>query len=225
MSAGDPEADSPTAAPDPAQTQAVFLVLTTAELKDSVAGIVESARYRVTTHPSLEGIRIVGPMRPSRTVGQWVRGSEDRESQSGGPCATAFPRLRQGRVRTCCWASPSSTASPPRSRIASPALRASPRLQALPLQIHGLSIDGRPDQRRSGEWGSRRRRPRARVTDSTSPCCASSRARCRTRRRTRIFSSLSRCSRGSSRAHSAARTDGRSASRHAERRRRVREPR
>jgi hypothetical protein len=142
VTAVDPEAGSSTAAPDPAPTQAIFLVLTTAELKDSVAGIVESARYRVTTHPSLEGIRIVGPMRPSRTVGQWVRRSGDAGESVWRALRNSIPEVTSGPGANLLLGvavidrQPAAVAG----RIA--ALRASPRLQALPLQIHGISMEG-----------------------------------------------------------------------------------
>lgn len=152
MSAGDPDAGAPTVSPDPAKTQVVFLVLTTAELKDPVAAIVESARYRVTTHPSLEAIRIVGPMRPSRTLGQWVRGSEDvgesvwRALRDTIPAATSGPGANLLLGVAVIDRQPAAVAD----RIAT--LRASPRLQALPLQIHGLAIDG-PTADESGDAG------------------------------------------------------------------------
>ncbi|MDY0910897.1 hypothetical protein [Microbacterium sp. CFBP9034] len=142
MTAGDPEAGSLTAAPDPAQTQTVFLVVTTAELKDSVAGIVESARYRLTTRPSLEGITVVGPVRPSRTVGQWLRGSEDAGESVWRALRDSIPKVtsRQGANLLLGVVVVDRQPDAVADRIA--ALRASPRLQALPLQIHGLSIDG-----------------------------------------------------------------------------------
>ena len=141
-------------APEPAQTQAVFLVLTTAELKDSVGGIVESVRYRVKLHPSLEAIRIVGPLRPSRTCGEWLAAATIREMSVWRACATAIPEVTAGPARICSWASSWSAASQRRLRIASQPFEALRVCRRFRCRFLGLSVDGeatdQTDEGRSG---------------------------------------------------------------------------
>jgi len=141
--ATDPVKNDP-AATEPVETQAVFLVLTTSGLKDSVAGVIESARYRASIQPSLDGVRIVGPVRPARSVGQWLSGSDDTGEAVWRALRSSIPKLRTAPGANLLLGVvvvdrlPSAVAD----QIA--ALRGSPRLQALPLRIHGLSIGAKP---------------------------------------------------------------------------------
>ncbi|MEU1972868.1 hypothetical protein ABZ477_14525 [Microbacterium sp. NPDC019599] len=164
----DPESEASSATPS--STPALFLVVTTAELKDVVRSATYLARDRVATRPSLEGVTIVGPARSTRTVGQWLRGSDDvgepvwKALRDSIPDVAVAPggQLLLGVV--VLDRQPTAVAD----RVA--ALRASPRLKGVPLQVHGLSVDGRSvdaDESvgESGRAGRAERNPGATVRD------------------------------------------------------------